>query len=403
MFVDFFLFLYLLILSPKLLLKKKFYFLERLFGSPPALKGGSTIWIHAVSVGEAKAARSLFIELKKKHPDSFFVITTTTATGRDEAKRSLLGADAYLLLPFDFSWNVRRWVRKLKPTIFFLIESDFWPNLLLELKKFQTKIVLVSGKMSERSFRRFSFFSYFSKKLFSYFDFFCVQNEEQRNRFSFFVHKKGSLEVTGNLKFDLEAVPIDLPFWRQKLDLPKDTIVVASTHAPEEEEILKSLSQQCHFLVLAPRHPERFEEIAQLLLKKKIPFFRWSEPDKRNGEERVLLVDAMGRLPIIYSLSRLAIVGGSFTDKIGGHNVLEPTVYGLPVFFGPYTFRQTELVEHVLKEKIGKQVTLEELPFAIEHFFNTPSEEISFRNSIQNLALSSEKVADKTLAFIEGK
>jgi len=180
--------LYLIVIAPKLLWdriskgKRHPALLQRLGFRVPAANR-PVIWIHAVSVGEVKAAQPLFRALKEKEPTSFFLITTTSATGQAEAKRSLPEADAFAYLPVDLTWVVRRFVQKLRPTIFILVESDFWLNLLTALKAQGTKIVLVSGKMSERSARRFTRFSLFSKKLFSHFDHLCVQNEDHYRRF----------------------------------------------------------------------------------------------------------------------------------------------------------------------------------------------------------------------------
>lgn len=403
MLVNTFLFFYLLALIPRLFFRKKLHLFERLFLTAPTLKKGSTIWIHAVSVGEIKAAQPLFQALRRTYPDFSFLITTTTDTGRMEAKRALSGADCYRLIPLDFSWRVRSWVKKLQPKFFFLIESDFWPNLLSELQKAKVQTILVSGKMSERSFRRFSFFSSWAKNLFSKFDLLCVQNEEHKNRFLPFVSTPSALHITGNLKFDLEPVSIDLPFWRSKLALPQKTVVLSCTHPSEEELILNVFPLDDFFLLIAPRHPERFERVAQLLIDKKIPFFRWSSLKERRGDERVLLVDAMGQLPIIYSLSRLAILGGSYTNRVGGHNILEPALYGTPVFFGPHMFRQGELKSYLLQTKAAKQLPVEELRSAICHFFDHPEEESQMRQSAKELALVSKEVVKKTLALIEEK
>ena len=403
MLVDFFLFFYFLAMTPKLLFQKKLYLMDRLFGAVPSPRGDSTLWIHAVSVGEVKAAQPLYKALRQLYPHSFFLITTTTLTGQLEAKRLFPTANACRFLPLDFSWNVRKWVKKLRPQIFFLIESDIWPNLLLALQKVGAKTILVSGKMSERSFHRFMFFSYLSKKLFDRFTLICVQNKEHYARFFPLISDPSKLHVTGNLKFDVEPIEVDLFFWRKKLNLPAETIAISCTHAPEEELILEALPLDRYFLILVPRHPERFETVASLLAHKKIPFFRWSRLEKREGTERVLLVDAMGQLPILYSLSRLSIVAGSYTDKVGGHNILEPVLYGTPVFFGPHMFRQQELVSYVLKIKAGKQVPLNELTTSVDRFFNSPQQEFCFRQATQPLALCSLGVTQKILSLIEGK
>lgn len=389
--------LYLLLLSPKLVYdrlrkgKKHPGFSARFGFSLPKLTE-KTIWIHAVSVGEVKAAQPLFRALKKEFPLHSFLITTTTATGQAEAKRSLSSADAFSYAPVDFKWVVRLWMKKVRPEMYILLESDFWPNLLSELKKSGCKNILVSGKLSERSYRRFKWVSSFGKKLFSLFDLLCVQNEEHLNRFRFFAPKK--LCQTGNLKLDIEPQCVDLDFWKQKLPLGS-AITVSCTHAPEEEWLIDQIPGT---IFLAPRHPERFEEVAQLLAKKQIPFIRWSQLDERRGGERVILVDAMGQLPICYSLSRLAIVGGSFVPGIGGHNVLEPCLYGIPVLFGPYMHTQTEFSRRVQEARAGIQISVERVKETVEEILRNREKEM--RSRAVHLIESSRGSASRTAAEI---
>ncbi len=393
------LFFYLILNAPKLFfdrLKGKRHpaFLQRLgFGLPRPNR--SVIWIHAVSVGEVKAAQPLFQALKSE--EHFFFITTTTATGQTEARRSLSGADHFAYLPIDFTWSVRKFVKALNPKHFILVESDFWPNLLRELKKNGTKISLVSGKMSERSFRRFNWFSFYAKCLFALFDHICVQNEEHLQRFLPFVDPS-RLHQTGNLKLDLKPQLVS-----KKLDLVLPVIAISCTHNPEEEWILDALSGGDWRILLAPRHPERFEEVANLLKKKQIPFTRLSD-SKMNKiyrlQEGIVLIDAMGQLPICYTNSQLAILGGSFVDSIGGHNVLEPCLYGTPVFFGPYMHAQKEFAKRVLELGAGLQISIHELRDAVERFFK----EIGFQQTMREKAFAAAEMGrgatERTLAII---
>jgi 3-deoxy-D-manno-octulosonic-acid transferase len=389
--------LYLLAITPKLLWDRVFKgkrhpaLLQRLgLQIPTAYR--PVIWIHAVSVGEVKAAQPLFRKLKEKDPSSFFLVTTTSATGQAEAKRSLPEADAFAYLPIDLTWVVRRWVRKLNPKLFILVESDFWYNLLSALKAHGTKIVLVSGKMSERSARRFLRFSLFAKKLFSHFDHLCIQNEDHYRRFFPLVPDPTRLHITGNLKLDIQPQPVSI-----SLDLPQPVITISCTHAPEEELLLDALQSGPWFIILVPRHPERFEDVAQLLTRKNIPFSRWS---KGPYQGKVLLVDAMGQLPICYSHSRLAIVAGSYIEHIGGHNVLEPCLYGTPVIFGPHTYGQKEFATRALESGAGKIAPLTELRNVVETFFSNPVQEKEMKKSAQQLIQSSRGATERTLSSL---
>lgn len=361
--INVFLFFYLIVLAPKLLIdrlkgKRHPDFLQRLGLNLPK-PDRPVIWIHAVSVGEVKATQPLFEALNTK--EFFFLITTTTATGQAEAKRTLARADAFAYLPIDFSWVVKKFVKIFNPKQFILVESDFWPNLLSELKKNKTVISLVSGKMSKRSQKRFGWVSRFSKRLFSLFDHICVQNEEYYQRFLPFVNPS-KLHITGNLKLDLK--PVQVP---KISGLSPRTITIGCTHEQEEALIIEALRGGDWTIFLAPRHPERFEEVAQLLYKKQIPFTRWSQ----NPKGKLILVDAMGQLPICYTSSRLAILGGSFIEGIGGHNVLEPLLYQTPVLFGPHMENQREIAKIALSANAGMQICLPELRKTVEQFFHS--------------------------------
>ena len=381
-------------------LRKKRHHYRRLFAPVPDPQGKEVIWIHAVSVGETKAAQALFQALRASHPNTFFLITSTTATGLAESHRSLAGADAFAYIPIDLSWIVNKWVKAMRPKLFLLIEGDIWPNLLRAIKKQGGKTALVSGKLSERSAKRFSLVPRLSKKLFALIDQFSVQNEEQLHRFLPFVPQE-KISVTGNLKWDYRVELIDAAPWRSRIPLQEPIVTLACTHTAEEELLLDQLPLDQISLFLVPRHPERFEPIAQLLQKRAIPFIRWSRLEERRGGERVVLVDAMGQLPICYSLSRLSIVAGSFVPGIGGHNVLEPCFYGVPVLFGPYTFSQTELVRRVLESGAGWEVAASSLRSAIETFFS--SQEATARKAAQTLTTSSRGVVAKTLQSLSKK
>lgn len=403
--------LYFLAIAPKLLWervvkgKKHPGFLQRLGFFLPHPQGKPTLWLHAVSVGEVKSARPLFDRLRRNYPGFFFLVTTTTATGQEEAKKTLGSADAFAYLPLDLPWVVQRWVRQLRPQLFVSIESDLWPNLLAAIQQKGGKTALVSGKMSERSARRYRRLSFFAQAIFSRLDLVCVQNELQLARFSPLVPNSARLAATGNLKFDLQPQTVDSFYWKARWNLQQPAIAIACTHPNEEERILDALYPSSpYFFFLAPRHPERFAAVGRLLAQKKIPFLRWSQsqnsPEIHRGGERVVLVDTMGALPICYTLSRLAILGGSFIDRIGGHNILEPCLYGTPVFFGPHMFGQTELAARVLEAQAGAQLSPAALRGAVDRFFASPTLEEKMRGSALALFENHRGSTERTLAKI---
>ncbi|MBI3900867.1 MAG: hypothetical protein HY324_01795, partial [Chlamydiia bacterium] len=318
---------------------KRGHHYQRLFLKAPHLHGKETIWIHAVSVGEVKAFQPLYPLLKKQFPNACFFLTCTTATGMKEAKRLYPEEVIFSYLPWDLSWIMRRFVRKISPRLLLLIEGDLWPNMLRFVHENRGKIAIVSAKLSFRSAKRYLFFRFLSKKLFSYIDLILAKSQEHYDRFLPLV-QRNRLQLVGNLKWDLPpAQTTPLPFTTPPLPI----VTVASTHEGEEELLLQHLPLDSLFLILAPRHPERFHQVATLLKQRKIPFFRWSELSQRRGDEQLLLMDAFVELPNCFVSSQLAIVAGSFIPGIGGHNLFEPCLYGAPVFFGPYAFSQKEL------------------------------------------------------------
>jgi 3-deoxy-D-manno-octulosonic-acid transferase len=331
------------------------------------------IWIHAVSVGEAKSAKGLLSKLKQEYPCAFILATTATGGGLDEAKRSLKEADAISFMPFDCSWVMRKWVRVLQPKLLLLVESDFWIQHMRQVKKQGGQIVLVSGKISERSANRFAKVPFFANRLFSLFDHVLVQNEEYRRRFALLLKGDTSLQIGGNLKLDALPEKRDMALSRAFAQNGL-SIAVISTHAPEEEELLAALQSLSARIYLAPRHPERFGLVAKMLEDAQIPYCRWGDREQVSRQVLVVLVDVMGQIPNVCALCDIAIVAGSFSSRVGGHNILEPTLYGLPVLFGPSMHNQNELAIRVLQAGAGKQVKAEELAAEILQFSQEPQE-----------------------------
>lgn len=342
---------------------------ERLGWTVPTLDPTKPlIWIHAVSVGEVKAIRALVQMLRMHQPDYQILLTTTTLTGQEEATRSMPEIDAKAILPLDFRPIMQRWVKSLRPALFLLVESDFWYRLLQALRQSGCCIILVNGKMSHRSFGRFRWIPQFTRKLFAYFDALCMQNTTYTERISSFVPDQSKLYTTGNMKLDPIITEIDIDTWSRRLHVREGMCLISlvSTHAPEEEELLQRLwplyeQDPSLILCVAPRHPERAQEIATHL-QRYSPVVRWSQLSQRSERERIILVDGMGCLPICYRCSQMVIVGGSFRADIGGHNVLEPAFYGAYTFFGPHIWAQRELAEILLRYQGGEEITLDALP-----------------------------------------
>jgi 3-deoxy-D-manno-octulosonic-acid transferase len=330
------------------------------------IKRRPVIWIHAVSIGETKAVVSLAREIKKILIPCELIISSITETGHAEAKKSIPFADHHVYLPFDFSFTMRKILGAVSPNLVILCESDFWFNFLRFAKSQGARIALVNGKLSEKSTNRFRRFSFFSKPLFDLFDVLCIQNQLYQERFISVGASPDRLVMTGNLKLDEDypkLSPEEVDQWRERLGISSQHIVltIGSTHDPEErifiEKLKKIWVKNPHLkVILVPRHPERFKVVLSLLKKEEISFICFTEIEQRTGKEKVLFIDTMGLLRMCYQLADIALVGGSFTEKVGGHNILEPCWYGKPVIFGPYMQTQFELVEMIKQYQAGVQV-----------------------------------------------
>ena len=232
--------------------------------------------------------------------------------------------------------------------------------------------------------RRFGWIPFFSKRLFGLFDVLCAQNDLYRSRFIAAGAPQDKVVVTGNLKLDDEYPQLsnqEVIEWRQKLGIQskQPVLTIGSSHDPEEQFFILTLKEVWKRnpslrVILVPRKPERFKEVAQLLEKERLKWISFTEISRRTGEEQVILMDAMGLLRMCYQLSDFAIVAGSFTNKVGGHNILEPCWYGKPVLFGPHMHTQLELMELITQYGAGVQVTQERLLPILQSWLENPQQ-----------------------------
>ncbi|MGE5196371.1 MAG: 3-deoxy-D-manno-octulosonic acid transferase [Anaerolineae bacterium] len=374
-----------------------------------------SIWIHAVSVGEARALLPLLQRILQGYPKAQILVSSTTETGFAEVKRSMKGRVIQCFLPFDFCWIIKRAMKRFKPNLLILVESDFWYNLLKSAKEEGAKTVLVSGKISERSSRRLRVFSFFAKRLFSQVDRFCVQNEAYRKTFMSIGIEPSKIVVTGNLKFDTEVEKLTVAerrFWKQEMGITQENLVIVmgSTHESEEELLLTALNPLLSTfpkikILIVPRHPHRNAFVRTYLQSQGYHWISFTERQRKKGDEKIVLIDEMGLLTMCYQLSDIAIVGGSFIKGIGGHNIFEPIECGIPVLFGPYMQAQKEMVDLALKAKAAKQVSISELPFCLLQWLEDEGERQSCARSCLALAKevkgSSERTFRELLALFK--
>ncbi len=309
------------------------------------LSGGPVVWVHAVSVGETKAAIPILRLFKERNPGARVLFSTTTQTGnRTAAEAGGKLIDALIYFPLDFSWSIKRVVRKTNPAAFVVVEKEVWPNIYRVLNGKKVPIIVANGTISERSFKRFVKYGFFFRSVFAMIDIFCARTEADRSMAVKAGVDKNRARTFGNLKFDIQPGNIsDAQKYAlgQALGLSAtDKVVVAgSTHPGEEEMILDVvkdlLARRMKLkLVLAPRHPERFNEVEALIKKSGLGYSRRSSG--ASGGEDVILLDTVGELLTVYSFATVALVGGSLVPGIGGHNLLEPALFGKPVVYGPF-------------------------------------------------------------------
>lgn len=327
-------------------------FKERLGLVPARLKNAKphSIWIHAVSVGEVLAVSRLISEMKSSQPDTEIFISTTTATGQRLA-RERFGETQCFYMPVDFGFAVRAYLKALQPRLLILAETEFWPNLLHLARKRGTAIAIVNARISDRSFPRYRRFRWFFRRVLSNIDLFLAQTAADAERLRAIGALTERVQVSGNLKFDIREASASKLAEELRAAIPQNSpvIVCGSTAEGEEEPVLKAFKQvQQKFpsavLILAPRHPERFDKVASVITSLDLAFVRrssWAAACPITGG--VFLLDSVGELASVYALASIAFVGGSLVP-VGGHNILEPAQYGAAIIVGPHTFNFREIV-----------------------------------------------------------
>jgi 3-deoxy-D-manno-octulosonic-acid transferase len=316
------------------------------------------IWIHCVSVGETQAARPLVGALRRRFPSHSLVISTTTLTGQKVARDVFRNdAEAVFYFPFDWAWTTRRVLRRLDPAMVLLMETELWPRLLRECRKRDIPISIVNGRISETSFRRYKWIRSFVTRVLSDLSFALMQSEPDAERIRELGMDPKRVTVTGNLKFDLvenadeELLTANFRT-RFGFDDRERLIIAASTHDTEERLILDAFRKIKDAsndpdglrLLIAPRHPERFSEVAALLNNSGLNWVRRSSaPSESDRDCDVVLLDTVGELRAVYALASIVFVGGSIAPT-GGHNILEPAASAACVITGAHTANFSAIV-----------------------------------------------------------
>ncbi|MDD5543937.1 MAG: 3-deoxy-D-manno-octulosonic acid transferase [Acidobacteriia bacterium] len=387
-------------------------FFERLGNLPPEVRQGTpgALWIHAVSVGESNAITVLVEQIRGRIGSRKIVISTTTQTGQKNARERIRGADGFFYFPLDWRWSDRRSLNRVRPALVCLAETEIWPNFVNEAHRQGIRLAVINGRISERSYRRYNRFHRFFSPLLKNIDVFLMQTDQDAERVLQLGAVPDRVKILGNLKYDF-ALKIDQNHTaddvRERfLKNSRDPVWVAGSTAEGEEELVIDSFRELKFripnlrLILAPRKPERFSIVAEALTRSGLSFLRRSQLGADAPSSDVLLLDSMGELSDVYGLARVAFVGGSLVPR-GGHNILEPSAYHVPVVFGPHMFNFSSMADEFLAK--GAAIQVEDgkgLTRAMARLLENPQEAQSMGDQGRNLVTASSGATARTVEEI---
>jgi 3-deoxy-D-manno-octulosonic-acid transferase len=376
--------------------------------------GDESIWIHAVSVGEALSVRALVHDLRERYPRLRIFLSTTTLAGQEVARRNLQHLDGIFYFPFDWVFIIRRTLRIVRPRLFVMMETEIWPNLLRVCHARGVKTILINGRISARSYPRYKLIRPFFKRVLGDVDRFCMQSEESAARLLDLGADPSRVTITGSLKFDSLRMPTPLSHGKPRervlryfrIPANRMVIVAGSTMKTEEAAVfrafarIKSLSPGA-LLIVAPRQPQRFDDVAKLAKEEGFSTTRRSQlPIDAEPRCDVVVLDTLGELAPLYQLASAVFVGGSLADH-GGHNILEPAVFGKPIVFGPHMHNFKEIAATFLANAAAIQVQTErELEDALRGLVTDPVGRARLGAAAQALVEANRGAKDKTLAVI---
>ena len=332
------------------------------------LRENRVVWIHAVSVGETRAAMPLISALRQRYPEHLILVTNVTETGHAVALENAQ-IDLCLFFPFDFSWAVRKSLELIRPQIILIVETEIWPNFVRQANALAIPLMLVNGRLSDRSFPRYRMIRVLLRPILQCFNFFCMQSQVDAERIIALGAASEEVENCGNLKFDHQVLDLsetDIADLKARYRIPEQPLVLVagSTHEGEERQLLEAYQvvaaviQQPLVLVLVPRHPERRRDIQSLLKEMCISGRLRSELHREDmllSAGEVLIGDTLGEVMPLYSIANLVFVGGSLVP-VGGHNLLEAALASKPVVFGPYVHNFKEISAKLIRAGAGIKV-----------------------------------------------
>ena len=303
------------------------------------------IWIHAISVGEVLAAVPLIKQLRKTYPHIPLIVTTTTVTGSARVQALNQEGVSHVYCPYDLPGAVRRFIKQVQPRLLILIETELWPNLIHKCYQQKIPIILANARLSAHSYTGYRRFQVITRPMLQKLDLVLAQAQPDGERFIDLGVDRTRLQITGSIKFDLTIpshLETDGKVLRAEWGGMRPVLIAASTHAGEEEILLNAFSQLRKqlpelVLIIVPRHPERFDAVAQLCQQRGFNCIRRSQGVSATPNMDIFIGDTMGELLLFYAAADVAFIGGSLAP-VGGHNPLEPAALGIPVITGPHTF-----------------------------------------------------------------
>lgn len=420
-----------ILMLPVFFLRRSKYaagFRQRLGNYPDSRDPRPAIWLHCVSVGELNAAKPLIEQILRAFTGHRLVISTTTQTGQELARRLFSEKAAVVYFPFDFKFAVRKALNALKPSLVLLMETEIWPRFIHEAKRSGAAVALVNGRLSARSARRYSYIRPFIKSTLADLDLALMQADADAKRIAELGSDPAKIHVTGNIKFDVAEENGELADeFRERfaIERTRPLIIAASTHEPEEEWILEAFAE--FFLdpstvrprlMIAPRHPERFDRVESVIRSfgsgkfsrfLKLRFVRRSaEPAPADLDADVILLDTIGELAGIYSLAEVVVVGGSFVPH-GGQSILEPAAAGKAIITGPYTHNFADAVRIFTANQALIQIpenlpvhTVDDIFLELSELIEEPDERERFGTNAGVVMKQNRGAADRTFAYVRG-
>jgi len=364
------------------------------------------IWWHCVSVGETLASVPLINKFQQLHPNLPILVTTMTPGGSLQVKNQFKETVFHQYVPYDLAGIMSGFIQRIQPKLCILMETEIWPNMVYYCHQKNIPVILANARMSEKSAKKYAKFEQFTKQILPMITTIAVQNEVDGERFIQLGYPREQLQVTGSIKFDIQISSELIEkanVLRQSFENHKSIWIAASTHQGEEEIILEAAKKIPNaLLILAPRHPDRRNEVLELCQKANLKTAVRSKHELPNQDDiRVFLVDTLGELLLFYAVSDIAFVGGSFISK-GGHNLLEPAALGIPILSGESLYNFSE-IEKILgsAQALIKVKNADELSAQINDLFNHSAKREMMGKAGKEAIEKNKGATEKQLALME--